>query len=882
MPINKEKEEIINCSGNILVTANPGTGKTLLLAHKYIHLLKNGIKPKEILCLTFTRKARKEMEDRITKQLKEEEMDVDLADLNIHTFHSYALDNIEESDLVSTNLLRYSIFRFLKDNGILNYSDNYLLDTIVPKMENLIRYLKSFGITYDEINLDDSKEFITDFKKYSKEELEVFLNNFVKIFAYYEKMKGNNGLDYTDMLIGFLKQRYDPSFKYVLVDELQDVNKMEADISLRSAKNFVAVGDQKQAIFGFQGGSILNFKKFMDSTHFVLSENFRSTNAILDYARGYFSSKTKEKHHVLELENLENKEKEYGEKPVIYDVAKDKMHQTVCNLVKALSKNVEQVAIIVRTNTQIMKISKELKNRDIEHSSTFFSASSEAQANIVTFFRGMLSSDAQYVKAAMFTPFFPISLQDAFELSEKKHLTIEKIYEKSPAFKKIKTSLGNVEDINALFQEIIIPVSISYGEEYLLASLAMMDAFQEAMKLIEDKKIDNLAAFLESTDLLSSESNVEKNVVLTTVHKAKGKQFDIVIYVPAKTADRSNFQDAVVKAILKSKGIDAEEELEEETLRVNFVAFTRAKNRLYIITEKTNEYVNDFAEVKELKVDEEESSEISELKKRAYNLFVNKQYEEARNLLERKYVWIKDFVVKHFENLDRISFSALTTDPYEYFKRRILNISIFSSAASLGLDVHNIAEKMIKGQDYVLPTELEKYETNIKSLIQEIHKTYSQDAYIEEKITVPLSKLVETDVSIDFTGKLDAVFKNEEGEHLIVDWKTSKNNNYGSEHRQQLSAYKRAFAMKYDIPLDKIKVAIGYIGLRKTIDDGEIGAELDMMQPASSAFETFSKHLDIFLKWKKDVDLFFKELSEVKDDDVLLRSIIEQYEAEIE
>lgn len=880
MPINKEKQEIIDCPGNILVTANPGTGKTLLLAHKYIHLLGTGLKPGEILCLTFTRKARKEMEDRITELIKEEKLDVDLAELNIHTFHSYALDYIEDQNLVSTNLLRYSIFRFLKENNTLNYADRYLLDTIVPKMENLIRYLKSFGITYDQIQVEDTKKHITDFKQFTKEELESFLKNFVSICEYYETIKGMHGLDYTDMLIKFLQQKNTPRFRYVLVDELQDVNQMEADISLRSADNFVAVGDQKQAIFGFQGGSILNFKKFEDSTHFILSENFRSTNAILDYAREYFSSKTKEKQHIKALENLKNKEKEYGEKTVIYDVSKEEMYQAVCDLAAALSKNNAQVAIIVRTNTQIMGISKELQNRDIDHSSTFFSASSTAQASIITFLRGILSKNIRDAKAAMFTPFFPVSMQDAFELSEKKPLTAQYIAERSPAYNKIMNSLSTVEDVNSVFQNVIIPVSLTYGEEYFQAALAMMESFQEAMMLIEDKKIDNIMAFLESSDLLSSESSVEKNLVLTTVHKAKGKQFDTVIYVPSKTSDKANFQDAVVKSILKSKGINAEEELEEETLRVNFVAFTRAKNRLYIITDKPMEYANDFSVVEEISVGLPGDSEFSERKKKAYSLFVSKQYDEAKKLLEVKEAWLIEYVKRHFEGLESISFSALTDDAYEYLKSEILNIRVFSEVMGMGSEVHRIAEKIIKKEEYDLAAELKPYKANIERLVNQIHEHYPLDVAVEENITVPLSKLVETEVSIDFSGKIDAVFKNNNSDFLIVDWKTSKNTDYGSSHRQQLSAYQKAYAIKHGVAPNKIKVAIGYVGLRKTINDGKIDAELDLKQPAPSAFETFSKRLNTFLSWKKDVDLFFRELTEVKEDDPLLRSIIEQYRIE--
>ena len=97
------------------------------------------------------------METRILDVIKKEKIDVDISKLNVFTFHSYALDNIDENEVLTTNLLRYAIFRFLKDKKILNYSDTYLLDEIVPQLENLIRYLKSFGITPNKIDLIEVK-----------------------------------------------------------------------------------------------------------------------------------------------------------------------------------------------------------------------------------------------------------------------------------------------------------------------------------------------------------------------------------------------------------------------------------------------------------------------------------------------------------------------------------------------------------------------------------------------------------------------------------------------------------------------------------------------------------------------------------------------------
>ncbi|MFA5382823.1 MAG: UvrD-helicase domain-containing protein, partial [Candidatus Micrarchaeia archaeon] len=234
--LNKEKQDILNYEGNTLVIANPGTGKTLLLAHKYAHLIEKGEKPEDILCLTFTKKAKSEMEERILKVLKQKNIDININNLNVFNFHSYALNYLEEDEVVSSNFLRFFIYKYFKDNEILNYGDDYLLDTIVPKMENLIRYLKSFGIKPNNINLKELQLNLTEYGKLSKEEMDNFAEYFIKTYEFYETEKTN--LDYSDMLLEFKSIKNKPKFKHVLIDELQDVNIIEADIAFESGETF--------------------------------------------------------------------------------------------------------------------------------------------------------------------------------------------------------------------------------------------------------------------------------------------------------------------------------------------------------------------------------------------------------------------------------------------------------------------------------------------------------------------------------------------------------------------------------------------------------------------------------------------------------------------
>ena len=875
MNLNTEKQNIIAQKGNVLVTANPGTGKTLLLAGKYLDLLRKGVEPAQILCLTFTEKAKTEMDERIIKAIQEEKIDFDFSKLNVFTFHSYALQNLDGEDIISSNLLRYAIYRYITDNDILDYSEDYLIDMIVPKLESLIRYLKSFGIMPDTIDLKAVKALIEDSEKYSKEELDAFAGHFVNVFRHYESIKAKKGYDYSDLLIEFLKLKKCPKYEHVLVDELQDVNSMEADIVLRSCENYFVVGDKKQAIFGFQGGSIINFSKFSESKSFVLSENYRSTNEILSYAREYFQT-SQDDESKKELSKLSNPQSKEGKKPAIYEVAMDTRISAICELVHG-SK--EQVAVIARTNGQLVQIAKELKSRGIDFSSTTYSASSEAKKNIIDFLIGMLSTEISEVKTAMFTPFFPIPVQKALEISAKKDITLSDIDTLCPDFAKLRVKVKNVEDISYLFQQVIVPISIAYGKEYLFAAMSLHDSLQEAFKVMDDLSIGNLSVFLISSDLLSEEPEASQQVILTTVHKAKGRQFDKVIYAPTKSRDTSNFADLTVEYILKSKGIQAKEELEEEDMRVNFVAFTRAKQELIIITDKPQEYVNTFAELSKLDAQSVINFDFTESRKKAYSLFLNGDFDQAKELLANHKSWIAEYVQNHFQSLKHISPTTLQDSAYDYLVRRLIKIDRATPAMQKGTDAHSIAESLVKGEDIQVEAEMEPFKQNILTILTDIKKQFPIFVGAEEQVEVPLKSIVETDDDIKFFGKIDAIFRNDDA-YLIVDWKTDADDKKGSKYRQQIDAYRRAYAAKNNISLNTIRTAIAFIGLRSRIKTGRIECRYDEKQPIKSAIETFTKKVNLLLSWKKDVNKFFEDLLETEQDDVIWRSVIEEYKKE--
>ncbi len=853
--INDEKNKVLQHDGNSRVVANPGTGKTLLLAYKYCQLVQSGIPPDQILCLTFTRKARAEMEDRIRNVLKNEMVKLHIP--NVYTFHSFAHDTLNETNIVSSNIMRYVIFKFLKKHEVFSYGDNYLLGTIVPRIENLLRYLKNFNIIADTLNSDMLKANLPE-SKFEREDLEQFAGWFVEIFKEYERVKFKKGKDYADLLIEFLKLKNPPRFKWVLVDELQDVNKLEAEIVRRCAENFFVVGDKKQAIFGFQGGSMYNFSMFEPAKEFVLKENFRSTNEILRYASEYFK-KSKDERMRSEVEGLANPGAEKGEKPKVFRIEKGD-EDLIASFITTLQG---RVCVVARTNAQVQKLSRRLREMGVPHETTYDSASSYVKGQIIAFIKGLLSNEPKDLQQALLTPFFPAPIQEVFEFLERGGDPLKAF----PRFRELRGRAKCLADLVEVLEDVVLPVAVAHGKEWVLATQNIAGALEDAQEVAE--RIGELEAFLQSSDLLADELAADSKLTLTTVHKAKGKQWDTVIYWPSKPHNQTSHADIVAEAALLSQGIDTREELEEECLRIDFVAMTRAKKRLYIFTEKPDGYLNEFAEFEKLSLERRAGSTQERLKE-AFALFVNGELEAAKRLLEREEKWFLPYLKSYFSRLNHISFSQLLP-PEDYLLKKVLCISSRNPAIDLGTRVHEFVNKRLKDEPAgEIPDEIAG---NIENLLSRIQRKFPRMVGSELVFTLPVNEIFDVEEELPFTGKIDAVFTNGD-EHLIVDWKTSAREK-GSDYRQQLAVYRRAYSVQYGVPEEKIKVAIGYVALRKRINDGHFYANLDERQPAPSAIRTVEGKVRTLLEWKEDPGRFIGALKKTCKDNLVVKRLIE-------
>ncbi len=886
-----------------LIIANPGTGKTTSLAEKVVELLKSGAREEEILCITFTIKAAEEMRQRITDKIDEAGLKgIRPYKIGVHTFHSFTYDYLVktkgEHEVISDNPMRYAVFKSLQKNKAFNYSQEYVASELVPKIVNAVRYLKSFSIMPENVDSKRTAEqlqLIYETEKMSNvsyEELIMLLGYFLQAFKDYEAFKPPKHIDYADMLLNFIKS-YDKSykhFKYVLVDELQDVNELEARIAIESGDELFLVGDRKQAIFGFQGGSIGNFRKFESLPgikRVTKGENYRSSQAILDYAKTHFLSNTSDKSYGEELSLLKSSKNIQGEVSLI--IARDPIKAAVKKLM--MIPNGEKCAIITRTNDQIVHVSEMLDSKGVDYSTTVSSSVSEkAKETIVTFLKGLLYDDDESVINALFTPFSGVILKEAFSISERYHakkLTDEQLKREAAPFFRYKEAAVTFPAIYDLFDRIIMPISVSIGKDYHATASAMLKNIKEAFDVLEKPERDDFFTYLSMTDENYEIAEKEKDIVLTTVHKSKGLEFDNVIYIPKKISETLSAIDAIVYAIIKSvNGVDVREELMEEHLRVDFVSFTRAKKGLYICTNNDleNRYLIGNLISREVMDEEAEVAPISKKYDEAYSLFVHKRYEEAKMALEKKDTWVMDALSAYLSKIDKLSYSLveeIVSDPFGLFKKRILHMPEISEAAELGTGVHRIAEKMFKKEldEESIDSESMRFLENIKEIDRQLLAKGTKEIAAEKEIELQMNSVFPSlSSNMSFLAKIDAIYESEDGKRFVLlDYKTDKTEDRVSNHRRQLAVYRRIFSADAGVNEKDVDIAVGFVGLRGNINTGKLGLRLDMNEPKPMQIRTFEEHAKKALEIIKDPYLFVKLLKEKKvKGELLYNRIVEQ------
>ncbi|MCC7356855.1 MAG: UvrD-helicase domain-containing protein [Candidatus Doudnabacteria bacterium] len=303
---DKQKEVVTAPLGPVLVLAGAGSGKTRVLTYRIAYLIEQGlVAPGNILALTFTNKAAKEMQERVVKLLKSEQKRIDMPTMG--TFHS-----------VCARLLRREIPVLGYNRGFVIYDAEDQLKILKEICEEL-EIGKRFPPSLFRAYISSAKNNVQTPAELSIG-LEPFMHEMVqKVYVRYQNFLFNqNGVDFDDLLMLTIKifqarpdilQNYQKQFAYILVDEYQDTNPAQyVLLSLLAAHhNLFVVGDDAQSIYGFRGSSIaniLNFEsEFSDARVYKLEQNYRSTKNILAVAESIIALNTEQKAKTLWTEN---------------------------------------------------------------------------------------------------------------------------------------------------------------------------------------------------------------------------------------------------------------------------------------------------------------------------------------------------------------------------------------------------------------------------------------------------------------------------------------------------------------------------------------------------------------------------------------------------
>ncbi len=586
-----QKEAVLHKEGPCLVIAGAGSGKTKVLTTRIAYLIENGVSPYNILAITFTNKAAKEMRDRLNIMVPDNQAFVG-------TFHSFGLRVIRENyealgleknfTIIDSDDVLSIIKKILKEKG---YDPKECAPSYI---RNRISFIKNEMLNEGEIN-----KFLTS--EPEKIATEVY-------FEYKKRMKKNNSVDFDDLLSlpvelfqknSDILEHYQEKYKYILIDEYQDTNEVQYKLTKLLAKkyqNLFVVGDPDQSIYMFRGANfrnILNFEKDYQNTKVIpLEENYRSTKMILDAANSVIKNNLERKEKNLRSNNGEGVKLKYLR-------SYDEKHE-VTLIIEQIKHLIEEgyqkkdIAVFYRTNAQARAIEEQFLKSSIPYKvvGSYYFYSRKEIKDLICYLRLILN------------PHDEISLRRVINVPKRKIgiTTIANIESKA-----LEQGISMFDAITTgkelEFKNLILEIqkeseSLSLTEliDCILEKTGMKKELEDDPSLESELRLDNLMEFKSITASFESQTGsvnlgdfleeisliaditehkeFEDVVTLMTIHSAKGLEFDVVFLAGM---EESIFPHA--NALAEKDGI-------EEERRLMYVGITRARKLLFLTNAK--------------------------------------------------------------------------------------------------------------------------------------------------------------------------------------------------------------------------------------------------------------------------------------------------------
>ena len=588
---NRQKEAVLYNDGPLLIIAGAGAGKTKTLTTKIAYLIEEeSVHPYNILAITFTNKAAKEMKDRLHLLIG------DIAKkIQVSTFHSFGLKLLREN----YDQLGYDA------NFVIMDSDDSL--TVVKKiLKDMNLDPKIYNPRAIRNKISSCKNEMTSPEAYEKYAVSDYEKVVQEVYKKYEiKLQRNNSVDFDDLLLLPIElfknnpetlDKYQDLYKYLLIDEYQDTNEAQyvlTKLLCAKHKKITCVGDDSQSIYSFRGANyknILNFEKdYPDAKTILLEENYRSTSTILDAANQVIKN------------NIQRKDKNLwtnrgvGEKIKYYRAfnERDEAQYVIRKVKELVNRGVEykDMAVLYRTNAQSRVLEEEMLKENMPYRviGSFYFYSRKEIKDLIAYLRLIHNSkDNISLLRVINTPKRGIGLKTIETLTEKSELEGTSMYEAITSGKELEFK-NTIEKLKVIANDLTLTELIDKvldasglradleSEKSLEAEIRLenLEEFKSITKSFEEREgLISLEDFLLEISLISDVEEYKDDpnrISLMTVHSVKGLEFNHVFVVGMEEGIFPHMNSLMENS-----------ELEEER-RLCYVAITRAKDDLHLV-----------------------------------------------------------------------------------------------------------------------------------------------------------------------------------------------------------------------------------------------------------------------------------------------------------